>query len=205
MISKDSQVLIRLFSSHTRVKLVSFFITYPKRAFFVREITRRINERINSVRRELKNLEDIGFLTSFPEMNRLYYKVNPDFIIFNELKSIVQKTTDIKDSLEEKFRKLGDVVFVVLTGYLTGTKNSPTDILIVGENIDRLKVEKLVEEMSQETSEILRYTILSVNDFLLRDSLGDRFLSSIISTDEKIIVLDDRHKFRPTKNRPKIG
>ena len=43
-----------LFGSKTRVKLLYLFLNNPGRAFYVREITRRVDEQINSVRRELQ-------------------------------------------------------------------------------------------------------------------------------------------------------
>jgi hypothetical protein len=42
----------QLFGSKTRVKLLKLFFSNPNRSFYVREITRTIDEQINSVRRE---------------------------------------------------------------------------------------------------------------------------------------------------------
>lgn len=53
-----------LFGSKTRVKLLSLFYNNPERPFYVREITRKVNEQINSVRRELQNLLNIGIVKS---------------------------------------------------------------------------------------------------------------------------------------------
>ena len=43
----------QLFGSKTRVKLLALFLTHPNESFYVREITRRLGEQINSIRREL--------------------------------------------------------------------------------------------------------------------------------------------------------
>jgi hypothetical protein len=53
----------QLFGSKTRVKLLQLFFSNPNRAFYVREITRKIDEQINSVRRELSNLLSVGIIT----------------------------------------------------------------------------------------------------------------------------------------------
>src|SRR6476646_6024673 len=52
----------QLFGSKTRVKLLSLFFNNPGRPFYVREITRKIDEQINSVRRELANLLSVGLV-----------------------------------------------------------------------------------------------------------------------------------------------
>src|SRR6185295_8438275 len=69
----------QLFGSKTRVKLLQLFYTNPNRAFYVREITRKVDEQINSVRRELSNLLSIGIITSEANNNRLYYEVNQKY------------------------------------------------------------------------------------------------------------------------------
>jgi len=78
----------QLFGSKTRVKLLQLFCQNPNRSFYVREITRKIDEQINSVRRELANLLSIGIITSDNNNNRLYYEVNQSFEHFKALESI---------------------------------------------------------------------------------------------------------------------
>ena len=78
----------QLFGSKTRVKLLQLFYSNPNRAFYVREITRKIDEQINSVRRELSNLLNIGIITSDPTQNRLYYEVNQKFEYYRPLAMI---------------------------------------------------------------------------------------------------------------------
>src|SRR6201995_3521053 len=69
----------QLFGSKTRVKLLQLFYSNPNRSFYVREITRKIDEQINSVRRELSNLLSIGVISSDGTNNRLYYEVNQEY------------------------------------------------------------------------------------------------------------------------------
>ncbi len=75
----------QLFGSKTRVKLLQLFYTNPNRAFYVREITRKIDEQINSVRRELANLQSVGIITSEANNNRIYYEVNQAYEHYHPL------------------------------------------------------------------------------------------------------------------------
>jgi hypothetical protein len=81
-------VIEQLFGSKTRVKLLQLFYSNPNRSFYVREITRKIDEQINSVRRELSNLLSIGIITSDATNNRLYYEVNQDYHHYKPLAMI---------------------------------------------------------------------------------------------------------------------
>lgn len=56
--------LIKLFGSNSRTKILEkFFIEHAtgngKSGFFIRELCRDLDEQINSIRRELINLEEI--------------------------------------------------------------------------------------------------------------------------------------------------
>ena len=68
-----------LFGSRTRVKLLHLFLSNPNKSFYVREITRLIDEQINSVRRELANMLEVGIITSDSADNKLYYSVNQKY------------------------------------------------------------------------------------------------------------------------------
>ena len=78
----------QLFGSKTRVKLLQLFLANPGRSFYVRELTRKIDEQINSVRRELANLLGIGIIKSDSVNNKLYYEVNQGYKHFKALQSI---------------------------------------------------------------------------------------------------------------------
>ncbi len=67
-----------LFGSKTRVKLLHLFLNNPGKAFYVREITRLIDEQINSVRRELSNMLEVGIITSKNTDNKLFYEIKID-------------------------------------------------------------------------------------------------------------------------------
>src|SRR5690606_16963407 len=77
-----------LFGSKTRVKLLHLFLNNPGKAFYVREITRLIDEQINSVRRELSNMLEVGIITSDNADNKLYYEVNQRYEYYVPFRAI---------------------------------------------------------------------------------------------------------------------
>lgn len=78
----------QLFGSKTRVKLLKLFFSNPNRPFYVREITRKVEEQINSVRRELANMLSLGLITSDNANNKLYYEVNQKYEHYGALQSM---------------------------------------------------------------------------------------------------------------------
>ena len=188
----------QLFGSKTRVKLLSLFYNNPERPFYVREITRKIDEQINSVRRELQNLLNIGIVRSVSQSNRLYYEVNPKYKFHSELQSIFQripaKSKEIKQTKEEDqilktLQKAGNVRMAFLTGAFVRGSHQQIDIFIIGD-MNKSQLAKVVADMEKEMSRELNYTSMSVEDFDYRRNLNDRFLTDIL--DEKKILLTDK-------------
>src|SRR5690349_3129761 len=92
----------QLFGSKTRVKLLQLFYSNPNRSFYVREITRKIDEQINSVRRELANLLSIGIIASDTTNNRLYYEVNQGYQFYDPLRAIFGQPGAVSKVVKQK-------------------------------------------------------------------------------------------------------
>lgn len=183
----------QLFGSKTRVKLLHLFYGNPNRSFYVREITRKIDEQINSVRRELSNLLSVGIIVSDNTNNRLYYEVNQKYEFYEPLLAIfgsgarsVAKTS--KQDETDEWKALGKVDLVVYTGQFTRDERSGIDLLLVG-NVNKNALDKFIAELESKEGKELRYTVMSSGDFKYRKQIKDRFISSIMEA-KKQVVLD---------------
>lgn len=185
-----------LFGSKTRVKLLHVFYTNPNRSFYVREVTRKVDEQINSVRRELSNLLSIGIIRSDNSGNKVYYEVNQKHPYYESLRTIftnvsAEKEPTISTSVDSasRFKAIGSVDYAALSGVFTRDETAPVDVLIVG-NVNRSKLENLIAELEQEEGEELRYTVLSREQYEYRKNLNDRFLTSVM--DSRLTVVVDK-------------
>lgn len=183
-------VLKALFSSKTRIKLLTTFLLNPDEEYFIRELTRKLDEQINSIRRELDNLKKIGLLKSRVKNRKKYYFTNKDFVIYNELKDIILKAMNNDTELIKKIGKLGEVDLLVLSGAFVG-KKSDVDLLVVGD-IDKSKLQAELSE-SSKSGKNLRFTNMAKKDFLYRLECKDKFIHDMI-VDEKSIVAVNKMK-----------
>ncbi len=196
----------QLFGSKTRVKLLTLFYNNPERPFYVREITRKIDEQINSVRRELQNLLNIGVVRSVSQGNRLYYEVNPKYKFFNEFQSIFTripaKNKEIKqnkedDQILQRILTAGNVKMVFLSGAFVRGSDQAIDIFIVGD-VNKTKLAQTIAELETEMSRELNYTAMRLEDFDYRRNLNDRFLTDILDS-KKVVLLDQIGIFEVSK------
>jgi len=86
-------MLGKLFGSKARVKILKLFLSQPNERFYIRQIARDLKLQLNSVRRELENLEQFGLLTSAPGELR---EEEPEQNI------VIQTVSDIKESRKKK-------------------------------------------------------------------------------------------------------
>jgi predicted transcriptional regulator len=190
----------QLFGSKTRVKLLQLFYGNPNRSFFVREITRKIDEQINSVRRELANLQSVGIITSDNSNNKLYYEVNQKYEHYPALLSIfgvapdkatLGEPVDEADTAPQKFKPLAGVDLVLFTGQLTRDDRSGVDVLLVG-SVSNAQASKYIADLETQESKELRYTVMTTDEFVYRQKIKDRFLSLVLDSKSQIVV-DKQH------------
>lgn len=189
----------QLFGSKTRVKLLQLFYSNPNRSFFVREITRKIDEQINSVRRELSNLLSIGIITSETTNNKLYYEVNQKFeyyeplqqIFGNGVKKRAKKTaapgTADEVAAESDLRAVGHIDLAVYTGQFTRDESTGVDFLVVGE-VNPNALQKYVDELESKENKSIRYTVMSLQDFRYRQAINDRFAVGMMNAKKQVLV-----------------
>lgn len=182
----------QLLGSKTRVKLLQLFLSNPNRSFYVREITRKIDEQINSVRRELSNLLNIGIIVSDTTNNRLYYEVNQQYEFYEPLRAIFggedmkdRKVTKSKEA--DELKALGNVELLLYTGQFTRDERAGVDIFIVG-NTNSNAVQKYVSELEQREGKELRYTVMTLKDFQYRQQVRDRFLGQVLDAKSQVVI-----------------
>jgi hypothetical protein len=203
----------QLFGSKTRVKLLQLFFGNPNRSFYVREITRKIDEQINSVRRELSNLLSIGIIKSKADNNRLYYEVDQEYEYYQALamifgghksappvaernsneteqeKSEAAVIADIvpEHALAKAIRGTGHVELAFLTGQFTRDDASGIDILIVGDT-NQSKIENFIDELEKTEKKELRYTVMPMETYKYRIQINDRFIGNVLAAKKQVII-----------------
>ena len=89
-----------LISSASRRKVLIYLLNNQDKEFHLRELSRNIGEPAPIIKRELDRLEQIGFVLSWMVRNRRNFKVNKNFLLLTELKSLADKATDVSTNLK---------------------------------------------------------------------------------------------------------
>jgi len=180
--------LEKIFGSRTRVKVITLFTTGINRPYYVREIARAVDERLNAVRRELDILSKIDMLHSYESKRRKYFVVNQKFHFLEELTSIMTKAgPKVEDSLFKNIARIGDVQFACASGVFTNAETSPTDLFIIGD-IDETKLGYLAKLIEHQIGSEISYTPITLNEYHYRRNFNDMFLRQIFSQPYTVII-----------------
>jgi len=191
-----------LFGSKTRVKLLHLFLNNPGQPFYVREITRKIGEQINSVRRELANMINVGIITSDSADNKLYYQVDQRYEYYMPLRTIfVDNLVDTKASSSvienvpsQKYSRMLQGVaglrLAIFAGILVNGSTTSVDIVLVGDIVS-VKVKALIKSIEKSEGRAINYSLLSYDEFYYRLSVRDRFITEILNDKHSVVIDKD--------------
>ena len=187
-----------LFGSKTRIKLLHLFLNNPGKSFYVREITRLIDEQINSVRRELANMMKVGIIKSDTADNKLYYEVDQRYEHYVPLRAIFGDDQEATEAVSEpqqstldwqtKLDEIGGVRLAIMAGVFVPGSASKLDLLLVG-NLASAKVKAFIKTLEKKEGRELNYSVVSYDEFYYRLSIRDKFITEL--TSNKHVILRD--------------
>ncbi len=186
-------MLAQIFGSNARVKILKTFLSKPEQKYYTRQLARDLTLQVNSVRRELENLQEIGLLKQEegPENEgtaknlkneKKYFTVDHNFLLFGELKSLFAKANllSCQDFLKE-VGNTGKIKQLWLSGIFTGDLAAPTDILLVGK-VKREQFLKRLHTLEIDLNKEINYTLMDESEYGYRLEINDIFLHKILQS-----------------------
>ena len=125
--------------------------------------------------------------------SKFRYVLNPDFEFFEELRSLILKSSPSeKDRMIKKISGLGRIRLAVISGIFLGegidTGGSVTDLLVVGEDINRERLRSFLRGLEAEIGREVRFSLMDKEEFEYRYGMFDRFVRVLLEgPHEKII------------------
>ena len=143
--------------------LIKFFVSAANKGY-LNGLANEFNESTNSIRKELNNLSDAGYLLKSKQNNRVIYNADIKHPLFKVLQKIVRQDLGLEEIVETVISRMGDVDIIALTGdYAKGIDSGIIQIVIIGDkvNIDYLeniKI-KIKDKISRDVDFIIKKKI----------------------------------------------
>lgn len=187
-------MLEALITSKVKRKLLALFFTNPENEFYIRQLSRKLDEETNAIRRGLQMLENAGILTSRAEGNLKLYKVNKNSPVFNELKGLILKTEGLGTILRQELKDKGILFAFIYGSYAEGRerKGSDIDLMVIGD-VPINEFNSIISGLERKIGRDVNYIIYPEKEFIKKLSGG--FIRDVVNG-KKIMIIGDEDEFK---------
>ena len=153
-------MLNSLITSKTRLRmLIKFFVSAANRGY-LNGLANEFNESTNSIRKELNNLSEAGYLLKSKQNNRVIYNADIKHPLFKVLQKIVRQHLGLEEIVETVISRMGDLDIIALTGdYAKGIDSGFIQILIIGDKVNNEYLENLKPKIKDKISRNVDFII----------------------------------------------
>lgn len=179
-----------LFPGYRR-RVLGLLLLHPDIALHGREIARRIGLPAGTLARELSRLAEVGLLKCEKRGNQTLYSADRDSPVFEEVASILRKTSGLADVLADALAPLRDSIKAacIFGSMARGTQSSASDVdvLIVG-SVKFGEVLEALHPAQQLLGRDINPKVFSVRDWRARRKAADAFVAEVLR-DQKIFLI----------------
>jgi len=199
------EILEKLFGSSAKVKIIKLFIFNPTLAFDTAQTAERAKVSKPVARREIVNLEKIGFIKSKfyvkevrRQKNRTLktfhqrtngWTLDPKFPYTEVIKSFLSSINPFKEKdIIDKISRAGKIQLLIVAGIFIKDPDSRADLLVVGDNLKQGQLDNIIKTIESEIGKEIRYAVFETAEFNYRFSMFDKLVRDILDyPHEKII------------------
>lgn len=174
----------------TRQAILSAVMLRPDKWWYLTDLAKHLRVSPSSLQRELASLVNGDLLISRKDGKRVYYKVNQNCPIVEELQTIFVKTSGIADVINSSLKRFsGRIELAFIYGSIARMEElstSDVDLMIVGD-VGLADLVPGLRRAEKALSREINPTIYSSKEFLQRREVGDSFINTVMS-DGKIFL-----------------
>lgn len=187
----------KLFGSQSRVKILRLFLLNPLETFDVAMVAEKSKVSLTEARSEISLLKKIGFIADKSFYKELLPKrgskkpatkkrvagfhLKSSFPLLVPLKSLIISETPLnRDEIIKRFKSVGKVKLLVLSGIFINEPEARVDVLIVGDGLKKRSIETVLKSIEAEIGKELSYGALETPEFLYRLSVYDKFVRDVL-------------------------
>ena len=186
-------MLETLLGSRLRANVLGWLFSHPDERYFVRQLTKLVNEDSTNVSRELARLEKSGILISTAEGKQKYYQANRESPLFDELHGLIVKTAGMADVLRSALApareqiKLAFIFGSIAVG--NERRSSDIDVMVVGA-VSFGRVVSLLSPAEGQLRREVNPVVYPVAEFKKKVNDDHHFVKTVLEG-QKIFLIGD--------------
>ncbi|WP_175821996.1 nucleotidyltransferase domain-containing protein [Burkholderia sp. BCC0419] len=182
-----------LFSDYRR-RVLGLLLLRPDQALHVREIARLTGTTPGTLHKELSKLAEAGILSRDRQGNQVVYRANRSCPIYEELASIMRKTSGMGDVLAEALLPCAEqiVAAFVFGSVARGqeTADSDVDVMVIG-SVGFAAVVGMLYDAQATLGRDINPQVLSPDEFRAGVDRQDAFLRDVLGKPKIFLIGSD--------------
>lgn len=182
-------MLENLHNSKLKKRLLNIFFRFPKRSFSIfelRELARGSSPLVSGALREFQKAEVV---VAAARGNRRFFRVNPHFRFYDELEdAISDPEMELDDNVKNLIREVPELKLAIMSGIFALQPQLSLDLLLVGENVDRQKLAKVLGDIEKLIGQEVNYTLMDPEEYQYRLMMNDRFVRDVLDYPHMVAV-----------------
>ncbi len=184
-------MLSALLFSEYRQRVLGLLLLNPDTTYHVRELARLTGTSAGTLHKELTKLTQGGLLRRQEVGNQVRYSANRDCPIFDELASILRKTSGLVDVLASA---LGSVEKSIVLAFVFGSvargeqqSNSDVDVMLVG-SLGFADAVQALHPVQATLQREINPVVYSLEEFRRRAASDDLFVREVLAKPKLFVV-----------------
>jgi len=179
----------------TQQQVLRLLYGKPDQSYYLNELVRLAGVGKGSLSRELDKFCQVGLLTKTRQGNQNHYQANNECPIFNELKTITQKTFGVVEVIQSALSPIVDQLdFAFIYGSMAkGDEHAASDIdlMLVGSDLSYSEIMEMLDPPEQQLGRPINPTIYTRAEFNKRVKNDQQFVTRVMEQPKLWIVKED--------------
>lgn len=195
-----------LFSDYRR-RVLGLLLLHPDTTYHVRELARLTGTSAGTLHKELTKLTTGGVLQRQEVGNQVRYSANRVCPVYEELASILRKTSGLTDVLAEA---LSGVEKQITLAFVFGSvargeqqSNSDVDVMLVG-NLGFADAVQALHPVQTTLQREMNPVVYSLEEFRRRAASDDSFIREVLAKPKLFIVGDENQLGKLTQDQTAV-
>ena len=182
------EVLDKILGNAARVKIMRLFLLNRSRGFKGKDVAKRSRIDLSTAHREIRLLASVDFIKKKSKLSPEWY-FNSLFKYGSEFKDLLVNSDSLnKKKLLNKFKKVGQIKLFIISGVFVKNEDSRVDLLIVGDQMKKGKIEEGIRKLESEIGVELVYALFTTKEFVYRLNMFDKLVRDILDYPHEVIL-----------------
>ena len=194
-----------LFPGYRR-RVLGLLLLHPDEALHGREIARRTGLPSGTITRELTRLAQVGLLKREKRGNQLLYSAERSCQVFEELASILRKTSGVADVIAGALDPAGDRIRIAFIYGSMGRgqerARSDIDLIVIGD-VGFAEVVKLLHATQSVLGREINPKVYSLKEWTAKRATPDAFLRDVLARPKVFVIGTEDELAKPRRTQPR--